>query len=135
MNLVETLIGGVVFAVASMGSLRIYASSVQATQGLHQRQEHDTATELTFAAVHRSLSLRSEAGSPGGAGDSSGCAVPLVQPLLAAAAGGTEAAVQISQHEGLLRVVVQISDQPSRQRWFSPAAYGLCGNPSDAASP
>lgn len=132
MNLVETLMGGVIFGLASMGSLQIYGSCLQATHGHDQRQQRDAAMDLILAAAHQSLTQQSKGLSPGIADDSSSCVATVMESLveaLAAQARPVDVLVELSQHDGLLRLMVQGPDQPARQRWFSPAAYGLCGNP------
>lgn len=137
MNLVETLMGGVIFGLASMGSLQIYGSSLQATYGNDQRQDHDAAMDLILATVHQSLSSQAAGPSSGDAGDSPACAATVMKMLgdaLVNHASSADVTFELSQHDGLLRLMVLGVDQPPRQRWFSPAAYGLCGNPLGATT-
>lgn len=135
MNLVETLMGGVIFGLASMGSLQIYGSSLRATHGHDGRQQQANVIDLVLAGAHQELTRQSTelaaAGRPGAGacGDRSVAIAAEVRALIPASAQASGVQVAVDVDEELILITAQAEGQPVRRRWFSAAAYGLCGNP------
>jgi len=135
MNLVDTLTGGVIFALVSMASLQIHGSSLRATGGLEQLRERDAAMDLLLAQVQRELERRAQELSTDAGPEPTACegsAAQLLDAIVAALPSSTPAgaSVQLEVEESLLKATAQAPELPLRRRWFNPAAYGLCGNPA-----
>jgi hypothetical protein len=141
MNLVDTVTGGVIFGLASMASLQIHGSSLRASGGLEERRAQDAGMDLLLAQVQRQLEQQArEALLAAAVPADQRCEerATVLQESIAAslpATGSGGATVLLSAEGALLKAMVQAPDLPLRRRWFSPAAYGLCGNPSGAPPP
>lgn len=134
MTLVDTLVSGVIFGLASFASLQIHASSLRVSGGLQQRRERDAAMDLLLAQVHRALDraaqeLTADAALPSCDTSAAALQQSLIAVLPAAAPGGVT--LQLGLEGDLLSATAQAPELPLRRRWYSPAAYGLCGNPAD----
>ena len=124
MNLVETLVASVILALASSCSLQLWASSTSSAAAVEQRQHQ--LGQLEIALLGSQARLEALAAEPV-AVDCADAAHWLTthlqsQPL---AAGLTR--VVSAEPAALVRVQISAGEVGQRQRWFSPAAYGLCG--------
>jgi len=124
MNLVETLVASVILALASSCSLQLWASSTSSAAAVEQRQHQ--LGQLEIALLGSQARLEALAAEPVAA-DCADAAHWLTthlqsQPL---AAGLTR--VVSAEPAALVRVQISAGEVGQRQRWFSPAAYGLCG--------
>ena len=134
MNLVETLMGGVIFGLASMGSLQIYGSSLQATHGYAERQQQANGIDLLMDAAHQELANQSVQMALVTGMDEGSCAerIRLIAGQLSAVITGPSqvagVVAQVTPHNELMLITAQAMGQTERRRWFSAAAYGLCGN-------
>ena len=121
MSLVDVLMGGVVFGLASTASLQLYGSSLQFAQGREQRQVHAQALELALAEGQRRLvELEPQA-------DCAAVAAALEQalkPSLVASPLSQE--VRRDNQHNAVRLVIGAPGLLERSRWYVPAAYGLC---------
>lgn len=131
MNLVEALVASAMFVTSSSCSLQLWSGSASwARQAEVQQQQ---ATQLEAALLASQAQLTALAGTP-------------IAADCAAASSWLAAHLQsLPSDEGLVR---QVSAEPGalvrlqlsnngvvqRQRWLSPAAYGLCGS-QPAAEP
>ena len=124
MNLVEVMVASVLLVTASSCSLQVWAGTSQWVRQAEQRQQQ--ASQLEAALLSSQGQLQGLAGTPVAAD----CAVAgawlvahlQAQPL---AAGLSRA---VSPEPGaLVRVAISGAEGLQRQRWLSPAAYGLCG--------
>jgi hypothetical protein len=124
MNLADVVVGALVFTAASSASLQIAAGSLHWAGAHQQRQNHHEAVGLALASGQLLLERRAAAG-PAPSADCHQAAAELAGALaeLPLAAGLER---QLQQHDGLVRLTISAAEQPPRQRWFSPAAYGLC---------
>ncbi|MEB3261652.1 MAG: hypothetical protein VKK94_01685 [Cyanobacteriota bacterium] len=125
MNLADVVVGALVFSAASGASLQIAAGSLHWAGAHHQRQNHHEAVALALAAGQLLLERQAAAG---GAEPRPACEQAAAELAGALAelplADGLER--QLRQQDGLVRLTISAPEQPPRQRWFSPAAYGLC---------
>ena len=122
MSLVDALMGGVVFGLASTASLQIYGSSLNAAQGGETRQQRMGEMDLALAEGHQVVA--------GLADRSSSCAAAAValgkelKMTLSASAAGIRSETKV---EGdAVRLTVQAKGLPERSRWYVPAAHGVC---------
>ncbi len=125
MNLADVVVGALVFTAASSASLQIAAGSLHWAGAHQQRQNHQEAIELALASGQLLLERRAAAGGSAPLADCHQAAAELAGALaeLPLAAGLER---QLQQQEGLVRLTIRAAEQPPRQRWLSPAAYGLC---------
>lgn len=121
MSLVDVLMGGVVFGLASTASLQLYGSSLQFAQGREQRQDHAQQLELALAEGHRRLAeLEPQADCTAvAAGFERALNPSLVAPPLSQE-------VSRNKEHNAVRLVIRAPGLPERSRWYVPAAYGLC---------
>jgi hypothetical protein len=131
MNLVEAMVASAILVSSSSCSLQLWAGSTRWTRQAEVRQQQQA--QLDVALLNSQGQLAALAGTPMAAdcqAASSWVAAHLqAQPLAAGLAR------QVSAEPGaLVRVQVSGADGAQRQRWFSPAAYGLCGQPQPAIS-
>jgi hypothetical protein len=118
MSLVDALMGGVVFGLASTASLQLYGSSLQFAQGGEERQQREAQMELALAEGYQRMAE-----------------LTPDQPCTAAAKQLTDL-LDLSSHQGLtshslvegevVRLVVRTPGLPERSRWYAPAAFGVC---------
>ncbi|MEX0587660.1 MAG: hypothetical protein WD136_00210 [Cyanobium sp.] len=124
MNLVEVLVAASIFATSSSCSLQLWSGSTTWARQADGRQQQ--AIQLEAALLSSQAQLQALAGTPIAsdcdAANSWLAAHLQAQPL---AAGLTR---QVSAEPGaLVRVAINGANGLQRQRWLSPAAYGLCG--------
>jgi len=130
MNLVECLVASVILVGASSCSLQLWASSSSAAKQAEQRQHQLGQLEIgLLASQARLAALAAQPVSTDCADAARWLAAHLQsQPL---AAGLTR---DVSAETGaLVRVQIRAAEVGQRQRWFSPAAYGLCGTTEQQA--
>ena len=135
MNLVEAMVASAMFVTSSSCSLQLWSSSASwARQAEAQQQQ---AAKLEAALLASQAQLTALAGTAIAA-DCKAASRWLAAHLHSMPSG--EGLVrQVSAEPGaLVRVAVSDANGLERQRWLSPAAYGLCGSqpasePSDAA--
>ena len=124
MNLVECLVASVILVGASSCSLQLWASSSSAADQAEQLQHQLGQLEIgLLASQARLAALAAQPVATDCADAARWLAAHLhSQPL---AAGLTR---DVSAETGaLVRVQIRAAEVGQRQRWFSPAAYGLCG--------
>lgn len=137
MNLVEALMGGMVFTLSSTCSLQIYSSSLRWTATAQKHQQLASAIDAELlahparAATSAAALLQEMASS-----DSCDTAADVLTESLGTyptiAPGGEGKIERAFKRNGdLLLVVVEAADLPKpqrqRERWLHPAVYGLCG--------
>lgn len=133
MHLVEVLVAGSVFAIASGGSMSLWsatavkAQQMQAHKQLEQRIEQD---RLRLQTLWRN---QASAGSPLREPSQSGCTLRVDQLLTMAAAEPAPTPIQRElkvSGDGqslLMRWTAPGDHQLRRQRLVTPAGLGLCG--------
>ena len=124
MNLVEAMVASAMFVTSSSCSLQLWAGSASwARQAEAQQQQ---AAKLEAALLASQAQLTALAGTPI-APDCTAASSWLAAHLQSLPSG--EGLVrQVSAEPGaLVRVAVSDANGLERQRWLSPAAYGLCG--------
>jgi hypothetical protein len=122
MNLLEPLTAGVIFFIALLASLQIDAYTAQSSDVQKDRHRFASAADAAMLAS-QILASNSEPLNP----DCNLAASTLAQKINDASvpSGVTRSATK----DGLLvRVQVDASNLTRRQRWLSPAAYGLCSH-------
>lgn len=123
MSLVDALMGGVVFGLASTASLQIYGSSLNPAQGGETRQQRMAEMDLALAEGHQLLVELTDRWSS--CADAAAALAKKLEASLAASAGGI---TPKAQPEGdAVRLTLQLNGLPERSRWYVPAAHGLCG--------
>ena len=120
MTLTEILVAASLLVISASASLQVWASGSRWSQASAQRLERQHAQETELLRLQ--AELQRLAGTPV-ATDCDEAADWLVSQLPALQRQG----------EGVL-LRLQASDGAERQRWYDPAAYGLC-NPSAADVP
>ena len=125
MNLVEILVALVILVTSSSCSLQLWASSARSAEQA-ERSQHQLG-QLEIALLGSQARLAALAAKPV-ASDCAGAASWLVghlqsQPLVA----GLSREVSAEPGAALVRVRISAPEVGERQRWLSPAAYGLCG--------
>ena len=118
MSLVDALMGGVVFGLASTASLQLYGSSLQFAQGGEERQQREAQVELVLAEGYQRMAEL----TPG--------------QSCTAAAKELAALLDLASYQGLtvdtlvesdmVRMAVRAPGLPERSRWYAPAAFGVC---------
>ncbi|MEA5415403.1 hypothetical protein [Synechococcus sp. BA-132 BA5] len=124
MNLIEVLIGSVVFAASAGASLQLWALAGAAALAQERQQERMELAEATL--LRAEAALRQQA--PGG-GDCTTAAAQLRQRLAAdpLAPGLARQLEPSASGDGVvLRLVVE-GQTEARQRLYVPAVLGLCG--------
>lgn len=137
MNLLEPLVAGVVLFIALFSSLQINASNSQWSLDQARSQESRSAADASLLASQAIASKLAQAQSSGSVGAMATCnqaAVTLAQNINAASLG-TIGDVPVQREAtvitgDLVDVTVTADNLAPRQRWLSPAAYGLCGGSS-----
>ena len=137
MNLLEPLVAGVVLFIALFSSLQINASNSQWSLDQARSQESRSAADASLLASQAIASKLAQAQSSGSGIATATCnqaAVTLAQNINAASLG-TIGDVPVQREAtvitgDLVDVTVTADNLAPRQRWLSPAAYGLCGGSS-----
>ena len=123
MNLVEAMVASAMFVTSSSCSLQLWSSSASwARQAEAQQQQ---AAKLEAALLASQAQLTALAGTPIAA-DCTAASSWLAAHLQSLPSG--EGLVrQVSAEPGaLVRLKVASAEGVERQRWYSPAAFGLC---------
>ncbi len=127
MNLVEAMVASAMLVSSSSCSLQLWAGSTSWARQAEERQQQ--ASQVEAALLSSQAQLQAMAGTPLAAdcaAAGSWLAAHLqAQPL----AGGLSRAVS-AEPGALVRVQISGAEGLQRQRWLSPAAYGLCGQPA-----
>jgi hypothetical protein len=117
MSLIEVLVGSMVFVLAATCSLQVWSSTASWSQQAERHRQEQQQQEAQLLAVQ--AALQQQAGillDPN-------CATAL--QVLDGQLGGMAGMVPSVDGGLLVEAVADIGS--SRQRWFDPAAYGLCG--------
>jgi len=129
MNLVETLVASVILALASSCSLQLWASSTSSAAAVEQRQHQ--LGQLEIALLGSQARLEALAAEPVAAepvaADCADAAHWLTTHLQSQPLAAGLSRVVSAEPAALVRVQISAGEVGQRQRWFSPAAYGLCG--------
>jgi len=113
MNLVEILVAASMVAFSASASLQVWAAGARWTERAEQRQHQHQQLEGELLAVQ--AKLLQLAGTPIAADcDAAADWLTLHLPVLERHGDGV-----------LLRL--RAADGSERERWYDPAAYGLCG--------
>jgi len=132
MNLVEPLTAGVIFFIALVSSLQIDSYIAHSSNGQVSRQQLASAADASLLASQTLASNLSEPLlSPFPITDCSSAASTLAQNINDASVATIDGVVvtRSATAQGILvRVQVEAANQTTRQRWLSPAAYGLCSS-------
>jgi type II secretory pathway pseudopilin PulG len=120
MNLVEVLVAASVFAISSTASFQLWVAGSSWSQRADQQGRQQGELEAQLLAVQGQLQRL--AGEPLAAD----CAV---------AADWLVSHLPVLERQGVgVRLQLQHTDGSQRQRWYDPAAYGLCsGAPQEAS--
>lgn len=144
MNLLEPLVAGVILFIALVSSLQINAGNSQWSLGQTSRQELRSAADASLLAsqaiaskLAQAQSSASKLAQSSGSGIATAtcnqAAVALAQNINDASVGtiGDSSVKREATVTGdLVSVTVKAENLAMRQRWLSPAAYGLCGGSS-----
>ena len=132
MNLVETLVAAVILVVSSSCSLQLWASSTSSAAAAEQRQQQ--LGQLEIALLGSQARLTAMAAEPVAA-DCADAARWLVAHLQSLPLGAGLSRVVSAEPGALVRVQITAAEVGQRQRWLSPAAYGLCGPTEPTTEP
>lgn len=124
MNLVETLAAAVILVISSSCSLQLWASSTSSAAEAEQRQHQ--LGQLESALLGSQARLAALAADPV-ATDCADAARWLAAHLQSQPLAVGLRRVVSTEPGSLVRVQVGAAEVGQRQRWLSPAAYGLCG--------
>lgn len=130
MSLVDVLMGGLVFSLASASSLQIYGSSLRWADGQEQREATAIAMELALAQGESMLRQQRDAAAVGANPIDCSTAAELLASSLRALPLPQGLTGEVSREGELVSLTVRADRMPERRRWLSPAAFGLCGAPS-----
>ncbi len=124
MNLVEAMVASAMFVTSSSCSLQLWSGSASWARQVEAQQQQ--AAQLEAALLASQAQLTALAGTAIAA-DCTAASSWLAAHLQSMPSG--EGLVrQVSAEPGaLVRVAVSDANGLERQRWLSPAAYGLCG--------
>ena len=131
MNLVEALVASAMFVTSSSCSLQLWSGSASwARQAEVQQQQ---ATQLEAALLASQAQVTALAGTPIAA--DCAAASSWLAAHLQSLPSDKGLVRQVSAEPGaLVRLQLSNNGVVQRQRWLSPAAYGLCGS-QPAAEP
>ena len=132
MNLVETLVAAVILVVSSSCSLQLWASSTSSAAVAEQRQHQ--LGQLESALLGSQARLTALAAEPV-ATDCADAARWVAAHLQSQPLGAGLGRVVSAEPGALVRVQITAAEVGQRQRWFSPAAYGLCGTSAPKTEP
>jgi hypothetical protein len=124
MNLVETLVASVILVNSSSSSLQLWASSTRSAAVAEQRQHLLGQLEIALLGSQARLTAM---GAEPVAADCADAARWLAVHLQSQPLGAGLSRVVSAEPGALVRVQVSAAEVGQRQRWLSPAAYGLCG--------
>lgn len=124
MNLIETLVALMILAISSSFSLQLWASSTTSAEAAEQRQHQLGQLEVALLGSQARLAAL-EALPMLGCADAASWLVGHLQSQSLGA--GLSREVSAEPGAALVRVRISAPEVGERQRWFSPAAYGLCG--------
>jgi type II secretory pathway component PulJ len=113
MTLTEILVSASMLAISASASLQVWASGSRWSQRSEQRLVQEQVVEAELLAVQ--ARLQQLAGTPI-SGDCDGAADWLVLHL-----------PTLQRHGNGVLLRLRRPDGSERQRWYDPAAYGLCG--------
>jgi hypothetical protein len=134
MNLLEPLTAGVIFFIALLASLQIDAYIAQSSNGQASRQELGSAADAAMLASQALASnLSQPPNSPFPISDCSSAASALAKEINDASVATIDdiTVTRSATDQGILVLVEVKADKlATRQRWLSPAAYGLCSSNS-----
>lgn len=117
MNLVEILVAASMLAFSASASLQVWAAGVSWSQRAEQRQQQHQQLEGELLAVQaRLLQL---------------AGTPIASDCDAAAHWLTLHVPALERHGDGVLLRLRSADGSERERWYDPAAYGLC-SPSPA---
>jgi Tfp pilus assembly protein PilV len=132
MNLVETLVASVILVISSSCSLQLWASSTSSAAVAEQRQHQ--LGQLEIALLGSQARLTAMAAEPVAA-DCADAARWLAAHLQSQPLGAGLSRVVSAEPGALVRVQITAAAVGQRQRWLSPAAYGLCGSTEPTTEP
>ena len=137
MSLLEVIVASSVFLGACSGAAQIGAASAQAiTQQRQQSQQLEQIEAQLLAVAPVMQAARAEA-PQGLVGSDCGAVAAWMQDRLAAdlppAGAGLERQLSLSAAGDAVQLTLAVPGGPQRQRLFSPAAFGLCGNAAEEA--
>jgi len=123
MTLVDVLVSASVFAISSSASLQLWAAGSSWSQRAEQRREQQNQLDATLLMAEQELQQQAELlrapSAPLSCHDAA-------QALLAQWSAPGQAQLQ-ARGDGL-QLSATASDGSQRQRWFHPAAFGLCSD-------
>jgi hypothetical protein len=132
MNLIEPLTAGVIFFIALFASLQIDSYIAKSGNGQASRQQLGSAADASLLASQTLASKLSEPLlTPFPITDCSSAASTLAQNINDASVAtidGIAVTRSATVQGNLVRVQVEAANLTTRQRWLSPAAYGLCSS-------
>jgi len=124
MNLVEAMVASAMFVTSSSCSLQLWAGSASwARQAEAQQQQ---AAKLEAALLASQAQLTALAGTAIAA-DCTAASSWLAAHLQSMPSGEGLMRQVSAEPGGMVRLQVAAAEGMERQRWLSPAAYGLCG--------
>ena len=124
MNLVEAMVASAMFVTSSSCSLQLWSSSASwARQAEAQQQQ---AAKLEAALLASQAQLTALAGTAIAA-DCTAASSWLAAHLQSLPSGEGLVRQVSAEPGGLVRLQVAAAEGMERQRWYSPAAFGLCG--------
>ena len=132
MNLAETLVASVILVVSSSCSLRLWASSTSSAAVAEQRQQQLGQLEIALLGSQARLTAM---GAEPVAADCGDAARWLAVHLQSQPLGAGLSRVVSAEPGALVRVQITAAEVGQRQRWLSPAAYGLCGPTEPTTEP
>lgn len=134
MNLVEAMVASALFVTSSSCSLQLWAGSSSWARQAEERQQQ--SAQLEAALLANQAQLAALAGTPMAVNCTAASTWLAAHLQAQPAAAGLERQVSV-ESDALVRVRIRGAAGQERQRWFSPAAYGLCQPPAaggDAAA-
>ncbi len=130
MNLVEVMVASAMFVTSSSCSLQLWAGSSSWARQAEERQQQSAQLEAALLASQSQLGAL--AGAPL-AVDCTAASTWLAAHLQAQPAVAGLARQVSVEPGGLVLVRISSAEGRQRQRWLSPAAYGLCQPPAGEA--
>jgi len=126
MNLIDALMGSLLFVLASLATAELHANSLRWLQNQTSLQEREAAIERALAVGNQELRSRAQASAaPPPLPSCSLYALELL-PVLEARALALGLKPRLESSGERLLMVLETPGLPARQRSYVPAAYGLC---------